>query len=196
VSREFLERWLEEVIATPGLTSLRDPSAARRVLVEDALRATPLVRASTGAIVDVGSGSGSPGIPLATALPDRRFVLLDSRRRRCEFLARVTGELQNIEVEWGRAESQATDEFGVALAKALAPPPVAAELCLPLVRPGGVAILWTGETADPAAVGSVATKIGGELESHADGLMVLRKVASTPAGFPRRSGMAAKRPLE
>ena len=87
------------------------------------------------------------------------------------------------------------DSWGVALAKALAKPPVAAELCLPLVRPGGVAILWVGETADPERVAAVAAQLSAELEPGPPGLLVLRKLGPTPPGFPRRPGMAKKRPL-
>ena len=96
---------------------------------------------------------------------------------------------------WGRAEEQPTDSFGVALAKALAKPPVAAELCLPLVEPGGAAVLWLGETADLDAVAAVAELLGARLENDADGLVVVRKLRATPPGFPRRPGMAKKRPL-
>ena len=71
---DVLERWLEDVVATPGLTSLHTLEEARRVLLEDALRALPVVEATSGPIVDVGSGGGSPGIPLAAALPDRRVA--------------------------------------------------------------------------------------------------------------------------
>jgi len=81
------------------------------------------------------------------------------------------------------------------LAKALARPPVACELCVPLVRVGGVAVLWTGETADAAAVAAVASRLGAELEDDPSGLLVMRKTSPTPAGFPRRPGMAKKRPL-
>ena len=63
-----LERWLEEVLATPGLTSLKNLDAARGVLVDDALRAIPVVSANSGPVVDLGSGGGSPGIPLAVSL--------------------------------------------------------------------------------------------------------------------------------
>jgi 16S rRNA (guanine527-N7)-methyltransferase len=190
----FLERWLEEVLATPGLTSL-DADSARRVLLEDALRATPVVAADGGPVVDVGSGGGSPGVPLAVALPELRFTLLESQRRKAQFLERATAELANVEVVWGRAEEQPTDAFAVALAKALARPPVAAELCLPLVRPGGIAVLWVGATADVEAVARAAALLGGALEDDAGGLVTLRKIAETPPGFPRRAGMAAKRPL-
>ena len=165
------------------------------MLLEDALRAVPLVDAAGGPVVDVGSGGGSPGIPLAVSLPQRSFVLVEAERRKCEFLERVASPLGNVEVVWGRAEEQPVDACGVALAKALAKPPVAAELCLPLVRPEGIAILWVGTTADHAHVSRVAEALGSELESAEEGLLVLRKLRPTPPGFPRRAGMAKKRPL-
>lgn len=191
----YLERWLEELIATPGMTGIGQADVARRVLLDDALRAAPLLEHWPGPVVDVGSGGGTPGIPLARRYPERAFTLLEAERRKSEFLARVTGELGNVSVVWGRAEEQPTDVFGVALAKALAKPPVAAELCLPLVAPDGVAILWLGETADLDAVATVAGRLGGRVEQDADGLVVLRKVGPTPEGFPRRAGVAKKRPL-
>jgi 16S rRNA (guanine527-N7)-methyltransferase len=195
VSRGVLERWLEAVIEAPGATGLDDVTRARRMLLEDALRARPIVEDLPGRIVDVGSGGGSPGIPLAAALPTRQFVLLEAERRKCRFLERFAAELPNVEVVWGRAEEQLVDSFGVALAKALAKPPVATELCLPLVEPGGAALLWLGQGADRDAVARVAELLGGRLESDDDGLVVVRKVRATPAGYPRRPGMAKKRPL-
>lgn len=191
----FLERWLEGVLTTPGLTGLTAPAEARRVLLEDALRAAPSVEATHGSVIDVGSGGGSPGVPLAVAFPGRRFTLLDAERRKCEFLTGITRELPNVVVLWGRAEEQPTDVFGVALAKALAKPPVAAELCLPLVRPDGIAILWIGESVEPDRVARVANQLNARLEDDSNGLLVLRKLGPTPAGFPRRPGMAKKRPL-
>lgn len=165
------------------------------MLLEDALRASSIVEGSPGQVIDVGSGGGSPGIPLAVTLPGRSFTLLEAESRKCSFLREQAAALPNVEVVWGRAEEQTTDTFGVALAKALARPPVAAELCLPLVRPGGIAVLWTGETAEPDSVARAATLLGGALERSLDGLLVLRKLEPTPPGFPRRSGMAKKRPL-
>jgi 16S rRNA (guanine527-N7)-methyltransferase len=163
------------------------------VLLEDSLRAVELVRATEGSVVDVGSGGGAPGIPLAHLLPDREVVLLEAERRKCDFLDHWAPP--NASVVWGRAEEQPTDWAGVATAKALAHPPVAAEWCLPLVRTGGIAILWAGETADAQAVAEVAELVGGELESSDAGLFVLRKRRPTPEGFPRRTGVARKRPL-
>jgi 16S rRNA (guanine527-N7)-methyltransferase len=165
------------------------------VLLEDALAGVELVRRFEGPIVDVGSGGGTPGIPLTVSLPDRQVTLLEAERRKTEFLQRWAGELPNLSVVWGRAEEQPTETYGVAVAKALAQPPVAAEWCLPLVEQGGVALLWVGPSADPAAVSRVAARLGGELEESPPGFLVLRKTGPTPPGFPRRAGMAKKRPL-
>jgi 16S rRNA (guanine527-N7)-methyltransferase len=189
-----IERWLAAVVATPGLTSLRGDEA-RRVLVEDSLRALDVVEGFDGPIVDVGSGGGAPGIPLAVELPEREVTLLESSRRKCDFLERWARELPNVRVVCGRAEEQPVDAWGVALAKALAPPPVAAEWCLPLVAPGGAAILFAGPSAGAGRVAGVAEQLGGELAESPPGLLVLRKVSPTPDGFPRRPGVARKRPL-
>ena len=195
MSLELLGRWLEGVLSTPGLTGLDDPEEARRVLLEDALRASSLVEETPGPVVDIGSGGGSPGIPLAVALPDRDFTLLEAERRKCQFLNGFAAELPNVQVIWGRAEEQPTETFGVALAKALAKPPVAAELCLPLIRVGGVAILWAGKTAEPERVAAVAERLAASSEEGPAGFLVLRKLGPTPPGFPRRPGTAKKRPL-
>ncbi len=192
---DVLERWLDAVVATPGLTALKDRDEARRVLLDDALAGLELVRGSDGPIVDVGSGGGTPGIPLAASLPDREVTLLEAERRKAEFLERWTADLPNLHVVWGRAESQATDSYALAVAKALAHPPVAAEWCLPLVREGGAVVLWVGPSADAGAVARVAGRIAGELEESPPGFLVLRKTGPTPHGFPRRPGMAKKRPL-
>lgn len=192
---DLLDRWLAAVLETPRLTALRDPAEARRALLDDALAGLELVRRFEGPIVDVGSGGGTPGIPLAASLPAREVTLLEAERRKTEFLQRWTDELPNLRVIWGRAEEQPTDAYGVAVAKALAHPPVAAEWCLPLVREGGAVILWVGPSADAGAVALVAGKIAGQLEESPPGLLVLRKTGPTPAGFPRRSGVAKKRPL-
>jgi len=181
------------VLATPGLTALRDEAEARAMLVVDALRAVEIVRGAEGPIVDVGAGGGSPGIPLAHALPERELTLLEASRRKCDFLERWAPP--NARVVWGRAEEHERDVYGVAVAKALAPPPVAAEWCLPLVRPDGAVVLWLGPTADLGAVARVSELLGGGPPEERDGLVVLPKLVPTPPGFPRRPGVARKRPL-
>jgi len=141
----------------------------------------------------VGSGGGAPGIPLAHALPEREVVLLEAERRKCAFLE--TWAPPNARVVWGRAEEQETDWAGVAVAKALAQPPTAVEWCLPLVREGGAVVLWVGPSAEPDRVARVAALIAGEPAGSPEGFLVVRKVGPTPPSFPRRPGMAKKRPL-
>ena len=145
--------------------------------------------------MDVGSGGGTPGIPLAASLPDREVTLLEAERRKTEFLLQWKEELPNLDVVWGRAESQVTDCYKVAVAKALAQPPVATEWCLPLVAEGGAVVLWVGPSADVDAIGRVAGKLAGELVESPPGFVVIRKTGPTPPGFPRRPGVAKKRPL-
>jgi 16S rRNA (guanine527-N7)-methyltransferase len=175
------------------LTALRDHDEARRVLLDDSLRGVELVRRFGGPVIDVGSGTGAPGIPLAASLPDREVVLLEAERRKCAFLEAWAPP--NARVVWGRAEEQPADHAGVAVAKALAHPPTAVEWCLPLVHEGGAVVLWVGPTAERERASAAAARVAGRLEESPPGFLVFRKVGPTPAGFPRRPGVAKKRPL-
>jgi 16S rRNA (guanine527-N7)-methyltransferase len=153
-----------------------------------------------GPIVDVGSGGGVPGIPLALALPGREVTLLEASGRKCAFLREATEALANVTVVQGRAEEQEPERFGVAVAKALAPPAVAAEWLLPLVAVGGAAIVYAGHVqgdldAVAAALGAAAPEAHPVTGARDRSLLVFRKIAPTPAGFPRRAGVARKRPL-
>jgi 16S rRNA (guanine527-N7)-methyltransferase len=190
--------------APVSVTSIREPERAWVVHVEDALGAAALVQGlRPGRMIDVGSGGGSPGIPLslATGIP---ADLLEATGRKCAFLRRCVEALDApCDVIHDRSEHLARaagrDAYDLVLARALAPPPVAAELCLPLARPGGHVLLWTAEVeAEPLAAAAAA--VGGELEQTVTvgpnrRLALLRKAAATPDGFPRRPGMAAKHPL-
>jgi 16S rRNA (guanine527-N7)-methyltransferase len=194
----LLRSWVAELVATPGLTAIDDPAVAWSRHVEEALAvAALLAEAPAGPIVDVGSGGGSVGIPVAAALPEREVVLIEAERRKCDFLETWAARLPNLRVVWGRVEEQGTDWAAAAVAKALAPPPVAAEWLLPLVAPGGLAVLVVGPSADEPAVAAVAARIAAEPDPglSSPGLIVLRKTGATPPGFPRRVGVARKRPL-
>ena len=190
-----LAHWLAALLATPGLTAIRDPVEARRVHVEESLAALPLVRRLGGPVVDVGSGGGAPGIPLAAALPDFEVTLLEANRRKCEFLEEIAREFPNVRVIWGRAEEQPVETYRTAVAKALAAPPAAAEWCLPLVREGGGVILYVGPSVDRDAVARVAERVGGGPPEESGGVLLVPKRRATPPGFPRRPGIAKKRPL-
>lgn len=186
-----------------SVTSLASAAAIERELVDDALAAMPVI----GAVlpqpaVDVGSGNGSPGIPLALVY-GASITLVESVGRKAAFLeATARAVAVDAEVVAERSEQYARgvgrDRFALAMARALAPPPVAAELCLPLVRPGGRAVLWTG-AVDAAALEGVAARLSAELSRVVpyDGrnIVELTKVGATPDRFPRRPGMAGKRPL-
>ena len=175
------------------MTAIRDPAEAARVHVDGSLAALEFVARFDGPIVDVGSGGGAPGIPLAYALPEREVTLLEANGRKCEFLRRWAPP--NASVVQGRAEEQEVDRYALALAKALAPPPVAAEWCLPLARTGGGVLLWVGPSAPLERVERVAQQLAAEVAETPPGFIVLGKLGPTPPGFPRRPGMARKRPL-
>ena len=198
-----LERWLEALVAGPGLTAVRDTSEARRVHLDDALVAAALVQ--DGPVVDVGSGGGSPGIPIAAARSELHVDLLEAQRRTCSFLVRVAADFPNVGVVCARAEEYAggdgREAYGTAVAQALAPPPVALEWCLPLVRLGGRVILLAGEVDLGRAALAAEAVGGGAPETVAlpggtrRSLLLVAKARPTPERFPRRPGAARKRPL-
>jgi 16S rRNA (guanine527-N7)-methyltransferase len=199
-----LEHYCRLVEDAPlSVTALPDHAAIWRELVEDALRARPLIGALLPElVVDVGSGNGSPGIPLAIDY-GRPVTLLEAASRKATFLRRVVAEL-GIEapVVAERSEHYARaagrDRFDLVLARALAPPPVALELCLPLARSGGRVVLWTGEVEGDAideVAGKLAARVSRVERYGGRRLVEVAKLGATPERFPRRPGMAAKRPL-
>ena len=163
--------------------------------------------------VDVGSGAGFPGIPLAIMLPDARFTLIDALGKRVEFLRAVIDALGlNAEALHLRAEDAARrpdlrERFDLATARAVAPMNVLCEYLLPFVRIEGraLALKGPGLKAELARAEDAAALLGGALERVVplsipgrdwDHRAVwLRKVAPTPARYPRRAGVAEKRPL-
>jgi 16S rRNA (guanine527-N7)-methyltransferase len=200
-----LELYCDLVAREPvSLTAIRDPAELRRELVGDSLTACATIgERLPGDVIDVGSGNGAPGIPLALHY-GQPVTLLDSVARKGGFLRHAVA-LLGIEcpVVVDRSETYARgagrDAFDLALARALAPPAVALELCLPLVRPGGRVMLWTGRV-DAAGLEPVAALLGGgrprAIEtSPGRQLLIVDKVSATPERFPRRPGMAGKRPL-
>jgi 16S rRNA (guanine527-N7)-methyltransferase len=194
-------------------TTVRSATEAVDAHVADSLAALdlPAVR-EAGTVVDLGSGAGFPGLALAVALPAARVSLVESAARKCRFLARAVeaAGAANVEIVHARAEEWASrrrDGFDVVTARALAPLAVVAEYAAPLLRLDGVLVAWKGrvDEAETAAAGRAAGELGlaieevrrvapfrGARDRH---LHVVRKAAPTPARFPRRPGMAAKRPL-
>jgi 16S rRNA (guanine527-N7)-methyltransferase len=205
---------LQQLLAADPLapTAVRDP---RRIIddhLADSLVAlelrqlTPALR-----VVDLGSGAGIPGLPLAIALPAASFVLVESSSRKCAFIARaaMACALRNVEAVHSRIESWGglPASFDVALARAVAPPEVVLEYAAPLLTVGGRLVAWRGrrdaEAEERAA--KVAHLLGLRLEevrqvwpypeARDRHLHLFLKVMDTPPEFPRRAGMARKRPL-
>jgi 16S rRNA (guanine527-N7)-methyltransferase len=193
-------------------TTVRDPAAAVDRHVADSLVALELdeVRRARR-IADLGSGAGWPGLALAAALPEATVALVESAVRHCRYLERAVAVagLTNAVVVHARAEEW-RDGMGahdVVTARALAALPVVCEYAAPLLAAGGVLVAWKGlVSAEEAAAGATAAaELGlevGEVRAVAPypaaerpTLHVFRKVAPTPARFPRRAGMAVKRPL-
>jgi 16S rRNA (guanine527-N7)-methyltransferase len=200
-----LELLVDALCTTPvGVTAIREPALAWQRHVLDALRGVEELDACPpGPLVDVGSGGGVPGLVLGVVRPERDLHLVEATARKAAFL-RETATLIGVEaiVHAERSEDLARrggglrDVCACACARALAAPPAAAELCLPLVAPGGRVILWLGESALPDEVETAATAVAGRVRSsEPGGLLVLEKTGPTPERFPRRPGVAARRPL-
>lgn len=196
---------VEALCTTPvGVTAIREPAVAWERHVLDALRGVEeLDRCPAGALVDIGSGGGVPGLVLGVVRPERELHLVEATARKARFLVE-TAALMGVSavVHAERAEdlvrpgAALRDACACACARALAAPPAAAELCLPFVVPGGRVLLWVGESADVGGVAVAGSAVGGALvDSPTVGLVVLEKVAETPERFPRRVGVAARRPL-
>jgi 16S rRNA (guanine527-N7)-methyltransferase len=160
-----------------------------------------------GPLIDVGSGNGVPGIPLALAT-GARVVLLEPIKKRASFLARAITELGlDGEAVAGRAEDAGREpayreQFRTATARAVSSAPTVAELTVPFLALGGRALLQRGalETAERNALSDAALVLGAELveERPLDGerrVLVLEKRAPTSPRFPRKNGVPAKRPL-
>ncbi len=162
-------------------------------------------------VVDVGSGGGLPGLPLKIALPSLVMTLLESDQAKAAFLVRACAALglRDVEVVARRAEEIGRDpryreSFDVAVARALAPMRVLAELCLPLVRVGGRLLAQKTETEDLDGARRAIDELGGALNRtvvapsaarRAGTVVIVDKVRPTPPAYPRRPGVPARKPL-
>jgi 16S rRNA (guanine527-N7)-methyltransferase len=193
-------------------TAVRDTTQAVDVHLADSLAALE-IDAIAGATVlaDLGAGAGFPGLAIAIALPGAEVSLVESQRRRCEFLERVRvhAGIENARVVRARAEewSEGLSRNDAVMARALAAQPVVLEYAAPLLRLGGILVDWRGKRQGPEEEAAMvaAEALGlerleirrvqpfeGAIDRH---LHVFQKVAETPERFPRRAGMARKRPL-
>jgi 16S rRNA (guanine527-N7)-methyltransferase len=220
VSRETVDRLLAALAAEPDPhTSVADPEAALEVHVADSLSGLEVSEvASARRIADIGAGAGFPGLVLALALPRTQVDLIESAGRKTAVIDRLIQavELGNARSVTARVEDFARvppmlgggrEAYDAVTARALGPLAVLVEYAAPLLRMDGVLVAWKGardaseESAGTAAAEKVGMAVGDVLPvqpyptSSNRHLHVFRKIAPTPPEFPRRAGMARKRPL-
>jgi 16S rRNA (guanine527-N7)-methyltransferase len=207
-------RILGHLLATDPLapTTVREPERIRDDHLADSLVALELscVRAANS-IADLGSGAGVPGLPLAIVRPDAEVWLVESNGRKCRFIERAVELLDvgNAHVAHARAETwpDGLGRFDLITARALAPLDVVAEYAAPLLTLGGALVAWRGkrepQVENDAAIAAEILGLSVPESTRVrpyDGaenryLHVMSKVMETPARFPRRAGVARKRPL-
>ena len=195
-------------------TTVREPARAAREHVADSLSGLEVeALRQAGRVADLGAGAGFPGLALAVALPQAHVDLVESSRRKCAVIERLAAAagVENARALAQRAEELAAGEgreaYDAVTARALAPLAVLAEYAAPLLRSGGALVAWKGsrDEAEEAAGAAASRELGLSAAevvpvvpfegAHSRHLHVYRKLEPTPERFPRRPGIAAKRPL-
>jgi 16S rRNA (guanine527-N7)-methyltransferase len=220
VSRETFAPLLAALAAEPDPpTTVSDPGAALEVHVADSLSGLEIPElASARRIADMGAGAGFPGLVLALALPRAKVDLIESAGRKTAVIDRLiqAAELGNARSVTARVEDFARvpaplgggrEAYDAVTARAVGPLAVLVEYAAPLLRADGLLVAWKGarDEAEEAAGAAAAEKVGMAVKevlpvqpypaSENRHLHVYRKIAPTPPEFPRRAGMARKRPL-
>ena len=205
-------RLLLEKNQVMNLTAITEPREVATLHLLDSLALAAHEELAGKKIIDVGTGAGFPGMPLAIALPGVDMTLLDSLNKRIDFLQEVCNalSLQDITCVHARAEEFAAahrESYDFAVSRAVAALPVLCELCLPLVKVGGVFLAMKSshsqEETEQAA--KAISLLGGKLKDVTDysipttdvthRLLVIRKLSPTPKKYPRRFAQIKKQPL-
>lgn len=213
----FMDRVLEKN-KVMNLTAITDPEdfVIRHFLDSLSIYKTPAFQ-SAASIVDVGTGAGFPGIPLAILCPEKHFLLMDSLNKRIRFLEEIREgfALENVHFLHSRAEEMGQSEeyrenFDLCVSRAVAKLSVLSEYCLPLVKPGGYFVPYKTGLEDLSEGRNALKILGGELEGTEDfpkltgdlsfvkldhKLVFIKKIKPTPKKYPRKAGTPAKEPL-
>jgi 16S rRNA (guanine527-N7)-methyltransferase len=198
-----------------NLTAITEPNEVEIRHFLDSISVLRAVKLQPGAkVIDVGAGAGFPGLPLRIVCPQIALALLESTGKKAEYLQHVVNllELGNVQVVNLRAEEAGQDpahreQYDVALARAVARLPVLVEYLLPLLKVGGKMVALKGESAaqEVTAAQEALRLLGGEMrrllpvelpevaETHY--LVIIEKVAASPAKYPRRAGVPSRKPL-
>ncbi len=210
-----MERFLEllrEGNRVMDLTAVPEEAWPERHILDSVLPFFRVAEPPRGRWIDVGTGAGFPGMPLAILFPDTEFTLLDAQEKRCAFLKNAARELkcENVTVVCGRAEEagravEHRETYDGALSRAVARLNVLAEYMIPFLKPGGRALCWKGpggmeETDAGSRAGALlgagpwqTLSVAGFEEERL--IMICDKLTPTPDRYPRRNGIPAKRPL-
>lgn len=216
---DIYARLLVEWNQKMNLTAITDPAGIAVKHFADSLTAAALMPEGAFSLIDVGTGAGFPGVPLALYRPDCKLTLLDSLNKRLTFLDTVcretglTATLIHARAEEGGRDPKLREKYDVACARAVANLPVLSEYCLPFVKVGGRFVALKGpdadrERADAArGIGVLGGKIAAVtaltlpaepiegIEPMERRLVVVEKVKPTPAAYPRHGSKIAKKPL-
>ncbi|MHA7813601.1 MAG: 16S rRNA (guanine(527)-N(7))-methyltransferase RsmG [Phycisphaerales bacterium] len=203
-----------------NLTSIRDAEEAWDKHIFDSLTLIPLLAelADGATVIDIGSGGGLPGIPLAIALPNLRFTLMDATKKKCDYLEQAADALglSNVRVICARAEALGQDRgektgagrvdahrehYDVAMARGVGQIPMLAELTVPLVKVGGLVLMTKGQRADEElasakqALHMLHAAHAGTVDTPTGRVVVIEKLRRTPRDYPRRDGEPKRSPL-
>lgn len=213
--RDRILEWNEKV----NLTAIRDPEEFEiKHFVDSVAGCGHAAFRKAGTIIDVGTGAGFPGIPMAILFPEKKVVLMDSLNKRIKILQEIIRELgiANATAIHARAEDLARmkehrEAYDLCVSRAVADLAVLAEYCLPLIRKGGwfAAYKTEGAAQEIQSAQKALSLLGGKLEEkiqtdflenagreNGHQILWVRKEGSTPAKYPRKAGTPAKEPLK
>ncbi|MFC1568198.1 16S rRNA (guanine(527)-N(7))-methyltransferase RsmG [Candidatus Margulisiibacteriota bacterium] len=195
-----------------NLTAITDPQEIRLKHFEDSLSLLQIMPLTDQSVIDIGAGAGFPGIPLKIKCPQISLTLVEATKKKVEFLRHIVARLglQDVKVISSRAEEFGQEQkeiFDIAVSRAVAELRVLTEYCLPFVKVGGLFVAYKEEKveAEVEAARVAINALGGKLKEikkvrlpDSDivrSLVIIEKVSPTPHKYPRRAGMAKKRPL-
>ena len=209
--KKLIQEWNEKI----NLTAITDDEGVMKKHFIDSIKVFNFEGLRDAqSVIDIGTGAGLPGIPMKIVRPNMKVVLLDSLMKRVNFLNEVIAKLglDDIKAIHGRAEDYGKAEyrecFDVAVSRAVANMTLLTELCMPFVKVGGyfVAMKGPGADAEIADAKAAIAMLGGKLEQVIEveieesdlkhNLVIVKKIKPTPQQFPRKPGVAAKKPLK
>ena len=208
------DKFAEALVETNKVMNLTAITEPDEIVVKHFVDSLELLRyvdmPKDASLIDVGCGAGFPGIPIQIARPDLRISLIDSLKKRIDFVNKVIDDCSLDAVAWqSRAEDAAhyalnREDFDFATARAVAPLNILAEYCLPFVKVGGYFIALKGSEDETEASKNAITLLGGKIEQNVSyklpngdprTIVIIKKISQTPTKYPRKPKKIAASPL-